>query len=148
MDTILDHCRDLPVRHVAVGERLMEEGADGGRLYVLVEGAFEVLKGDVVVAKVREPGAVFGELGILLGRSPSATVRALAPSRLHVVDDPQVFLASPDIGLHVARLLAKRLHLMTSYLADVQRQFAEHESHLGMMDEVLAGIIHFQDDLD
>src|SRR5262245_51406899 len=146
MPSVLDHCRALPELALAPGESLIEEGQRTERLYVLAEGTAEVLKGDVVVATVAEPGSFFGEMSALLGSPHSATVRAVAPSRFYVVDDAQAFFASPDILLAVSRLLAKRLQMVTTYLADVQRQFSERDDHLGMVDEVLDSLLHHQDE--
>ena len=72
---------------------------------MLIEGAVEVRKGEQPVASVREPGALFGEMAILLGTPHTASVVATEPSRLYVIEDPQVFLASPGILLHVSQLL-------------------------------------------
>jgi hypothetical protein len=35
---------------------------------------------------------------------------------------------------------------MTSYLADLKAQFHDRSDHLGMVDEVLASLMHHQDD--
>jgi len=145
MPSVLDHCRDLPELELASGHALVEEGQRTNRLYVLAEGVAEVLKGDVVISSVADPGALFGEMSALLGSPHSATVRAVAPCRFYVVDDAQAFLASPDILLAVSRLLAKRLQMVTTYLVDLQHQFSEHEDHLGMVDEVLDSLLHHQD---
>ena len=145
MPSVLDHCRDLPQLELASGQALVEEGQRTNRLYVLAEGVAEVLKGDVVISSVADPGALFGEMSALLGSPHSATVRAVAPCRFYVVDDAQAFLASPDILLAVSRLLAKRLQMVTTYLVDLQHQFSEHEDHLGMVDEVLDSLLHHQD---
>jgi len=145
MPSVLDHCRDLPELELASGHALVEEGQRTNRLYVLAEGVAEVLKGDVVISSVADPGALFGEMSALLGSPHSATVRALAPCRFYVVDDAQAFLTSPDILLAVSRLLAKRLQMVTTYLVDLQHQFSEHEDHLGMVDEVLDSLLHHQD---
>jgi len=135
----------LPQFELASGQALVEEGQRTNRLYVLAEGVAEVLKGDVVISSVADPGSLFGEMSALLGSPHSATVRAVAPCRFYVVDDAQAFLASPDILLAVSRLLAKRLQMVTTYLVDLQHQFSEHEDHLGMVDEVLDSLLHHQD---
>ena len=48
-----------------------------------------------------------------------------------------------EAGLSVAlaRLLATRLHVMTSYLADIKHQYADHEGGLGMVDVVLGSLM-------
>ena len=54
--------------------------------------------------------------------------------------------SDPSIGLALARLLAKRLHSVTTYLVDLKRQFEDQESHLSMVDEVLETLVHHQDE--
>jgi CRP/FNR family transcriptional regulator, cyclic AMP receptor protein len=95
---------------------------------------------------VTQPGAVFGEISILLGVPHTASVRAVRPTRAYVVEDGRAFLKSkPEVLLYVGKLLATRLQAATAYLADIKRQFAEHGDHLCMVDEVLDSILQHQD---
>lgn len=147
MKDVLAAYRNLPQRDFAAGEVVIAEGGTSGEMLVLAAGAVEVLKGDVQVAFVEEPGAFFGEMAVLLDRPHSATVKALEPSRFHVVTEPQRFLAEhPDVALGLARLLARRLHSMTTYLADIRRQFADQAGNLGIIDAVLETLAHDQDE--
>jgi hypothetical protein len=64
---------------------------------------------------------------------------------VYAVDDAMVFLRSHrDVAYGVAELLAQRLHSMTTYLADLKRQYEDQEDHLGMVDEVLETLTHQQ----
>jgi CRP-like cAMP-binding protein len=82
-------------------------------------------------------------MSVLLDQPHSATVRAIEPSVFAVVEDPEAFIrAHPDFARSVATLLARRLQGVTSYLADLKRQFAGEDSHLGMVDEVLDSLLH------
>jgi CRP-like cAMP-binding protein len=146
MHEILQVCQGcLPERTFGAGEVIIAEGTPAGMLFILAEGAVEVLKGDVQVNTVEDPGAVFGEISVLLETTHTATVKTTAPSRFYVVDKPSDFLhATPGVALGVARLLAKRLYAMTTYLADLKRQFEDHGNHLGMVDEVLDALSHAQ----
>jgi CRP-like cAMP-binding protein len=146
MRSILEHCTGLADRRFEAGEHIITEGHATGTLLVLIEGAVEVRKGNQPVASVREPGALFGEMAILLGTPHTASVVATEPSRLYVVEDPQVFLAAPGILLHVSQLLAKRLRMVNTYIADLQEQFAEHADHLGMAGEAVERMLAHQDD--
>jgi CRP/FNR family cyclic AMP-dependent transcriptional regulator len=144
MGTPLDHCADLPERTFAAGGVVIAEGV-ASALFVLVDGAVEILKGDVCVNVVDEPGAIFGEVSALLGVPPMATVRALSPSRFRVADDGAAFIASrPELAIDVARLLAARLTSVTGYLIDVKKQFEDQRSHLGIVDEVLEALVSAQ----
>jgi CRP-like cAMP-binding protein len=138
-------CRNLPEAPFAKGTVLLPEGGRTGILYVLIEGDVEVLKGDFQVAMVSEPGSIFGEVSVLLGMPHMASVRALTACRVYRIPDAAAFLAAnPDIALELARLLAQRLNGVTSYLADLKRQFEDQKSHLGMVDEVLETLLHQQ----
>ncbi len=146
MSHVLDCCKELPEVRAEPGDVLLVEGTTSGKLYILIEGELQILRNDVEVATVSDPGAVFGEMAILLGAPHTATVKALVPSRLHEIDDAESFLASaPEMMGHIGKLLALRLHLATGYLADLKCQFAEHGTHLGMVDAVLESLLHQQE---
>lgn len=147
MRSILDHCTGVEPRECATGTVLLAEGATSGRLFILAEGRIEVLRGDTQVALVGEPGAVFGEMSILLGLPHTATVRAASPVSAYVFDDAEEFLRShPEIGFYLAKLLAQRLNAATTYLVDLKRQFEGHSDHLGMVGEVLESLMQQQDE--
>lgn len=135
----------LPSREFAAGMVILTENQPTDVLYILAEGKVEVLKRDVTVAVTAHPGAVFGEMSVLLGQPPTATVRCLTPARFFVVDEPLKFLHSnPAACFAVARLLAERLSSMTHYLVDLKAQFEDRQDHLGMVDEVLDTLMHNQ----
>ena len=88
---------------------------------------------------IAEPGAVLGEVSILLGSDHGATVTATAPSRVHVMEEPLDALTSDaEVLLEVARGLARRLNRLNAYLSDIKAQYGNESGHLGMVDEVLA----------
>lgn len=125
----------------------MPEGMTSGHLYLLKDGMVEVLRGDTQVATVGEPGALFGEMSVLLNRPHTATVRTMTPCTLYVFDDAASFLRSnPEIAYHVAKLIAGRLNAATSYLADIKQQFEDRTDHLGMVGEVLDTLMHKQEE--
>ena len=145
MQAVLANTSDLAKLRYDTGDVLISEGPSSGVLYILVEGAVEVLRGDVRVSLVDEPGAVFGEISALLGRPHSATVRAIEPSIVHRIEDAESFLQMrPEIVFHVARILASRLIDATTYLADLKHQFGDRSDHLGMVDEVLEALVNQQ----
>ena len=78
MRDILEYCIGGLRRDVAAGTEVLHEGGRTGHLYVLIEGRLEVVKGDTVVASITEPGAVLGEMSVLLDKPHTATVRAAA----------------------------------------------------------------------
>lgn len=144
MATMLELVAGRPTRSFVTGDAIIEQDSTSGSLLVLMEGEVEILRDNVRMAKVSHPGAVLGEMSVLLGTAHTATVRALKPCRLAVIDEPHQFLAgSADASLQVARLLAKRLDALNKYLVDVKRQYEGHD-HLGMVDEVLETLMHRQ----
>jgi CRP-like cAMP-binding protein len=65
------------------GETVLAAGTRSGRLLVLKTGAVEVMKDGMQIAEVSEPGAVFGELSMLLDqhtRRTSALWRSRSPT--------------------------------------------------------------------
>ena len=130
---------------VAAGTVLLSEGMNSGRIYVLDEGTLEIARGQTRVAVVTEPGSIFGEMSLLLDLPHTATVRALTSATVYEFTDGAKFLTSdPHTTLVVARLLAQRLHSATTYLVDLKRQYATHGTHLAMVSEVLASLVHQQ----
>ena len=126
----------------APGDMVMEQGGTSGRLLVLIHGEVEILRDNVRVARSSEPGAVFGEMSVLLESPFTATVRALKPSSFAIIENPRQFLgSSADASLHVARLLATRLDALNKYLVDLKQQYEGHD-HIGMVDKVLETLMH------
>jgi CRP-like cAMP-binding protein len=145
MTGLLEFCRDLPVQTFAPGDALLTEGERSGKLFILIEGEVEVRKQDVEIPTVTEPGSIFGELSALLDLPHTAEVRALTPCRAHVIEGANDFLGGNSIVTYqLARLLAQRLNTITTYLADLKQQFKDADDHLGMVDEVLHGLMHQQ----
>ena len=135
----------LPTLTVPSGDVVIEEGAPAGRMLVLQAGEVVIEHDGVPFARIDNPGAVFGEMSVVLGRPATATVRAAQDTVLHVVEDPLRFLADqPGAALAVLETTATRLDGLTKYLVDVKRQFADAGGHLGMVDAVLDQLLHHQ----
>src|SRR6185503_14228351 len=110
MADFLNLVRGSKMRDCAPNDVVMEQDSPAGPLLVLIEGEVEILRDNIRVAKTAQPGAVFGEMSVLLGCAHTATVRALKPSRFAIIENPREFLSSSaEASLHVAGLLAKRL---------------------------------------
>ena len=144
MSAILRLVANHRVESFEAGGVIIEQGSKTGPLYVLQQGEVEILRDNVRVAKVSEPGAIFGEMSVLLGCDHTATVRAMKPSSFAVVENPKEFFASStEMSLHVASMLAARLNLLSKYLVDVKQQYEGHD-HLGMVDDVLETLMQRQ----
>jgi len=143
MRAVLDYCTGGTERKVSAGTFVLHEGATTGHLYVLIEGRLEVVKGDTIVASITEPGAMVGEMSVLLDQPHTATVRAASDSTIYEFGDAASFLrGQPEVALLIAQLLARRLNVATTYLADVMHQYAGHGDHLAMVGEVLQCMIN------
>ena len=143
MRDILEYCIGGTRRNVTAGTEVLHEGGRTGHLYVLIEGRLEVVKGDTVVATLAEPGAVLGEMSVLLDQPHTATVRAAQDSAIYEIDDAAAFLRQqPGVALIIARMLAQRLNVANTYLADLKRQYAGHGNHLAMVGDLLQSMIN------
>jgi len=142
MDDFLELATGLPIERVEAAATLLREGERTGTIYVLLEGALRVEKAGVVVASVTEAGACVGEMSALLDLPHTADVLATQPSVVARLDDASERLAGDaELALGLARLLASRLQLVTTYLADLKQQYADEDSHLGMVDTVLSQLV-------
>jgi CRP/FNR family cyclic AMP-dependent transcriptional regulator len=136
-DEILALSADLPVIDVAPGEVVISEGGQAGSIWILVSGSLRVLKGDVEVNTVTHPGAVIGEMAVLLGAAATATVQAAERSSLRLAADGAAWLASDArVTRLVATGLAGRLAFVTSYLSDLKHQYGDAPG-LAMVSDVL-----------
>jgi CRP/FNR family cyclic AMP-dependent transcriptional regulator len=102
---------------IAPGMALIEQGGLTGRLYVLKSGELEVARDGKHVTTIKTPGAVIGEMSVLLGLPQTATVTAITDVDFFVIDDAiEVLRTHPDWLLQIARLLAQRVNATTALL--------------------------------
>lgn len=138
MNNILERCGHLPAVHFAAGQAVVREGAAAQGLWILASGALQVRKGDVLINTVQRPGALIGEVAVLLNATYGATVTATEPSVLHHAADGMAFIQSdPEIGRLLAVGLAERLNFVTTYLVDLKHQYGDAPG-LAMVSEVLS----------
>jgi len=141
MKDMLSLSAGLPERAFDAGETVVHEGASGG-MWVLVSGALQVRKGTVLVNTITRPGALVGEISVLLGSPYSATVEATERSVLrHAADGHQLLASDPAIATLVAMGLAERLNFVTTYLADLKQQYGDAPG-LSMVSHVLQQLGH------
>ena len=98
----------LPLVTYQVGETVIVDGSRTVWILILKKGAVAIVKEDTEIATVTEPGAVFGELSILLDQPNKVDVRALETSQFYVADG-DVLLTQNPIVMHVATVLASQL---------------------------------------
>jgi CRP/FNR family cyclic AMP-dependent transcriptional regulator len=97
----------LPVTIYQAGETVLAQNSRTDRLLILRKGNIAVVKDGIEIARVTEPGAVFGEISALLNCPHTADVRALATSEFHVAHPTAI--QDPAVLLYVAKILARRL---------------------------------------
>jgi len=142
MEAIQEKLAALPQKRFAAGEVIIPEGEEIPGLYFLMEGTVEIAKGGVAITEVNEVGAVFGEMSMLLSELPTATVRAKTDCKLQLVESSMGFLIqNPEVSFYIASILAQRLDSLNKYLVDLKRQFADRGDHLGLVSEILDGIM-------
>ena len=73
-------------------------------------------------------------------RVAPGSANTLAPQLLAKLC-PQI-LAQQLVPQIVAQLLAHRLNAATTYLADIKRQYADHDNHLSMVGDVLESLVN------
>jgi CRP/FNR family transcriptional regulator, cyclic AMP receptor protein len=132
----------LPLAIYQAGETVLTAGSTTGRLLILREGAVAVVKEGVDIANVREPGAVFGELSVLLDQPHTADVRALETSQFHVADAATILRVDPMALLYDATVLAQRLDSANRGL-ELKRQVqaGEPRSAIGRTVEKIEGLL-------
>ena len=112
----------LPLATYQAGETVLSATARTDRLLILKEGAVAVFKEGVEIAKVTEPGTVFGELSALLDQPHTADVRALEDSQFHVASAAAPLMQDPSALHYVAAILARRVESANRALVELKRQ--------------------------
>ncbi len=116
----------LPEVDLAPGDIVVREGGTSSSLWILVSGQLRVRKGDLVVNTIDHPGAVIGEMSLLLGARHSATVEATQATRLRLAANGNALLDDDSqFARYVATGLAERLAYVTTYLADLRNQYGD-----------------------
>jgi ATP-binding cassette, subfamily B, bacterial len=73
-------------RQVAPGERVVTQGDDGDRFYVVLAGLLSASQAERGVRTVLRPGSYFGEVALLMGVERTATVEAITPATVASCD--------------------------------------------------------------
>jgi CRP/FNR family transcriptional regulator, cyclic AMP receptor protein len=134
----------LPLVTYQAGENVLTAGSRTGRLLILKNGAVVVVKESIDIARVAEPGAVFGELSALLDQPHAADVRALETSQFHVADAAALLVQDPLVLLYVAAILARRLDAANEALIEVKSQIqaGQPPSEIGEKIDEIGGMLY------
>ncbi|MGE3873299.1 MAG: cyclic nucleotide-binding domain-containing protein [Parvibaculaceae bacterium] len=112
----------LPVKTFEPGQTVLAAGSRTGRLFILRQGVVEVVRDGQQIALVSEPGAVFGELAIILDKPHTADVRAVERSEFHVADASSLLGENVAALLYVSALLARRLDAANDVIVEIKRE--------------------------
>jgi len=134
----------LPLVTYQPGETVIVAGSKTERLLILKTGAVAVVKDDTEIAQVAEPGAVFGELSVLLDQPHTADVRALEASQFHIANATAFLTQNPIAVLYVATVLARRLDGANHALIQIKHQLQSGEPHSVVVKTVskIEGFLH------
>ncbi len=112
-----------------VGDTIIKEGAVDSRIYILLNGEVQVCKDGKVLASIKRPGEVFGELAVVNDDRRSASVVAATSAVCLAVDqkflqdikpreeDPAFYAALYEF---IARVTAGRLQATSRRLGELE----------------------------
>jgi CRP/FNR family transcriptional regulator, cyclic AMP receptor protein len=118
LDKILEA---LPLASYRADDSVLTAGSKSGQVLILKRGSVAILKESVEIARVKEPGAVIGELSALLDLPHTADVKALENSQFRVAD-AGLLEKNPIVVLHIARILAQRLVTIDNGFVELKKQ--------------------------
>lgn len=130
------------IEHWKSGALVLEEGAVGPRMMVLLEGQVEIVRRDPrgverTLATVG-PGGSLGEMSLLLDLPRTATVRALSDLRAFAMDRAAFTerIASSDpaalkLGFELSRTLARRLMVLNDRVVALLSENEEMKQRFG-----------------
>ena len=115
---------------------MISAGATTGKLLLLKQGVVEVVREGTPIARISEPGSVFGELAVLLDKPHTADVRALERSEFNVADAATLLSADPAATLYIAAILAARLDTANVALIEVKGQLESGKPRAAIAREI------------
>jgi len=111
---------------LARGDRLFDEGDDGDRLYVILDGKIKLTRtapdGRENLLSVLGPGEMFGELSLFDPRPRTASAVAVTDSKLAGLGHDYLrhwLTGRPDVAMHLLQALAQRLRRANDVMADL-----------------------------
>jgi F420-non-reducing hydrogenase small subunit len=110
--------------HAAPGETIFCEGETGNCMYLILNGSVGICKNETHDARLIDtigPGDFFGEMALIADMPRSATVKALEPTDLIVIDKKQ-FTESienqPELAVAIIKTMILRLSLFENMLSN------------------------------
>lgn len=110
---------------VRAGQTIIEQGEHGSGFFILKSGTLEVYKDDILLAVLMYPGTIFGEMGDILGRERTCTVKAKNAAKIahhNFSTLEELVQDEPEISAKIIKTLASRLDRTTQKLIDTARE--------------------------
>ena len=117
------------LRTYAAGDEIVVEGEPGGDLYLLLRGRVSVYKGDAPVATLLT-GSHFGEMGLVDDARRSATVRALASTRVMIIRKTELINLMRREPVLAVKLLWAFVQVLSQRLRQTNTELSEALSEL------------------
>jgi CRP/FNR family transcriptional regulator, cyclic AMP receptor protein len=131
---IMEKLAGFPILMFERGDVVLAQGSATGRLLFLKQGTVDIVMEEVFLTRVMEPGAVFGDVALLLDQGHTADVLAVQSASFYVVEDAETFLRSePLAALYVATVLAGRLNAVNHLLVEARNRAAEAGARRGFV---------------
>src|SRR2546430_3491727 len=130
-DQIDSLVKQSDLNHFGRGERVIEEGAEGDSMFILLRGAAQVSiskNGSTIPVATLSSGDCFGEMSLLTGEKRSATVKAEGDCYVMEISKDvmgEVIRESPDCLKQLSELLAKRKMETEGILKDLATSSAD-----------------------
>src|SRR5881394_665069 len=130
-DQIDSLVKQSDLNHFGRGERVIEEGAEGDSMFILLRGAAEVSvskNGSAIPVATLRSGDCFGEMSLLTGEKRSATVKADGDCYVMEISKAtmgEVIRDSPECLKQLSELLAKRKMETEGILKDLATSSAD-----------------------
>src|SRR5437660_725086 len=124
------------LNHFGRGERVIEEGAEGDSMFILLRGAAQVSvskNGSTIPVATLSSGDCFGEMSLLTGEKRTATVRAEGDCYVMEISKETmggVIRDSPECLKQLSELLAKRKMETEGILKDAAISSADQAAKL------------------
>ena len=125
---------------VETGTEIITENVNQDGLYIILTGAFEIIRqaGETeLVIDLQKSGQILGEMSLIANLPPTATVRAACPSRVFMIGREtlnSLLLEQPSVGIDLMRTAMKRLRRTETMLYQNEK--------LASLGNLAAGLAH------
>lgn len=139
LDWLLQHSTEV---HLDTGAFFVKENDPGDRFYIVLDGELQVtrtMNGQEIVLGTTPRGIIGGEISLLHGAPSHISARAIAPSRLLVLDRDTfraMFAACPTISSQVVQIAAQRTQGLATVLTQQEKMAALGKLSAGLAHEL------------